>query len=80
MRTSWLTVRVAPSLTALAALVATGCSDTGKVPVPDREGAVKSTAVVRAERRAYDGAPPTIPHENFGAACSGCHDERGQSV
>ena len=80
MRTSKVTVRAAVSLTALAVLVAAGCSDTGKVAVPDREGAVKSTASVRAERRAYDGAPPTVPHESFGAACTGCHDERGQSV
>jgi cytochrome c-type protein NapB len=80
MRTPMVTVRATVSLTALAALALAGCSDTGKVPVPDREGAVKSTAAVRAERRAYDGAPPTVPHENFGAACTGCHDERGQSV
>ena len=65
---------------AAAALVAAGCAESGKVPVPDREGALKSTAAVRAERRAYDGAPPTIPHESFGASCSACHDERGQSV
>ena len=62
------------------AVVAAGCSDPGKVAVPDREGAVKSTAAVRVDRRAYDGAPPTIPHDQFGAACSACHDERGQSV
>jgi nitrate reductase cytochrome c-type subunit len=80
MRTSLVTVRAAVSLAAVVALVAAGCSDPGKVPVPDREGAVKSTAGVRAERRAYDGAPPTVPHENFGASCMGCHDERGQSV
>jgi cytochrome c-type protein NapB len=80
MRTSIVTARAAVPLMALVALVAAGCSDPGKVPVPDREGAVKSTASVRAERRAYDGAPPTVPHESFGAACTGCHDERGQSV
>ena len=80
MRTSIVTVRAAVSLLALVALVAAGCSDPGKVPVPDRDGAVKSTASVRAERRAYDGAPPTVPHENFGASCTGCHDGRGQSV
>jgi hypothetical protein len=80
MRTSPVTVPAAVSLTALVALVAAGCSDPGKVPVPDREGVVKSTAAVRAERRAYDGAPPTVPHENFGAACTGCHDEFGQSL
>lgn len=68
------------ALAALACLVAAGCSDPGTVAVPDREGASKSTADVRAERRAYDGAPPTIPHDPFGAACSACHDERGQSV
>ena len=77
MRTSLVTVRAAVSL---MALVAAGCTDTGKVPVPDREGAVKSTASVRAQRRAYDGAPPTVPHESFGAACTSCHDERGQAV
>ena len=70
MRTSLVTVRAAVSLAAVVALVAAGCSDTGKVAVPDREGAVKSTASVRAERRAYDGAPPTVPHESFGAACA----------
>jgi hypothetical protein len=80
MRTSIVTVRAAVPLLALVALVAAGCSDPDKVPVPDRDGAVKSTAAVRAERRAYDGAPPTVPHENFGAACTACHDGRGQSV
>jgi cytochrome c-type protein NapB len=80
MRTPKVTLRAATSFTTLAVLVAAGCSDTSKVPVPDREGAVKSTAAVRADRRAYDGAPPTVPHESFGAACAACHDERGQSV
>lgn len=80
MRTPYVTLRAAVSLTALAALALAGCSEKGQVPVPDREGALKSTAAVRAERRAYDGAPPTVPHESFGAACTGCHDERGQSV
>jgi cytochrome c-type protein NapB len=80
MRTSLVTVRAAVSLTAMAALLAAGCSDAGQVAVPDREGAVKSTAAVRADRRAYDGAPPTIPHQSFGAACAACHNERGQAV
>ena len=63
---------------ALALLVG-GCGgDT--VPVPEREGAVKSAANVRAERRAYDGAPPTIPHQDFGATCTACHNAQGQSV
>ena len=63
-----------------AALTASACSSGDSVPVPDREGAVKSTALARAKRRAYDGAPPTIPHEHFGARCGACHNAQGQSV
>jgi cytochrome c-type protein NapB len=70
--------RLIPCALATAAVVASCGGDT--VPVPDREGAVKSVASARAERRAYDGAPPTIPHESFGARCEACHNERGQSV
>ncbi len=73
-------MRVPVKLIGLAALVAAGCADTGKVEVPDQEGALKSSAAVRAERRAYDGAPPTIPHEDSGTNCSNCHNERGRSV
>lgn len=61
-----------------AATLSAGCGDT--VPVPGIEGAVKSAAHVRAERRAYDGAPPTIPHAPFGNSCDACHNERGRSV
>ncbi len=72
--------RLTICLLAGAALTASGCSYGDRVPVPDREGAVKSTARVRAERRAYDGAPPTIPHQPFGSRCSACHNALGQSV
>lgn len=34
----------------------------------------------RAERRLYDGAPPMIPHEDFGADCTGCHTMEGIAV
>ncbi|MCK6480763.1 MAG: hypothetical protein HUU06_08310 [Planctomycetaceae bacterium] len=50
------------------------------VPVPGREGAVKSAASARAVRRAYDGAPPVIPHPDFRVQCAQCHTERGMSV
>ena len=50
------------------------------VAVPDKPGAVKMTASVRAQRRAYDGAPPVIPHQNFGMSCTQCHTERGMAV
>lgn len=68
------------ALAAVALLAVAGCGDGDTVPVPGREGAVKSSARVRAERRAYDGAPPTVPHPDFGSDCSACHDARGQSV
>ena len=73
-------MRTPVKLIGLAALVVAGCGDAGKVEVPDHEGALKSTAAVRADRRAYDGAPPTVPHDNFGADCGNCHNERGRSV
>jgi cytochrome c-type protein NapB len=60
-------------------LTAAACgADT--VPVPGGDGAVKSAASFRADRRAYDGAPPTIPHASFGMTCSACHNPLGQSV
>ncbi len=37
----------------------------------------RSPAVVRASRRAYDGAPPVIPHAPLGPDCTACHDETG---
>jgi cytochrome c-type protein NapB len=34
----------------------------------------------RAKRRAYEGAPPVIPHENFGMRCVSCHNNEGLEV
>lgn len=69
---------------ALAALVltltASGCGDGRWTPVPGEDDALKTSAAVRAERRAYDGAPPVIPHEDFGMTCTRCHDDAGQAV
>ena len=71
-----------PLAVVLAALVAACAPEPGtdSVSVPGFEGAQKSAAVVRAERRLFDGAPPVIPHENFGAACISCHDREGMAV
>lgn len=42
---------------------------------------VKPTAMnVRAERRAYSGAPPVIPHPRLGGACITCHTAEGNQV
>jgi len=62
------------------ALLTGGCGEGRWVDVPEVDGAVKSAASVRAERRAYDGAPPVIPHADFRADCSACHDHRGISI
>lgn len=50
-----------------------------KVDVPGKPGAMKTSATARAERRAYDGAPPVIPHQDFGVACLSCH-KNGMAV
>ncbi|MCL7981450.1 MAG: hypothetical protein M8840_13780 [marine benthic group bacterium] len=73
-----VTGRILPII-ALAALSGT-CTSPDTVAVPGHEGARKSSAEIRAERRAYDGAPPVIPHRGFGADCVNCHNDRGRSV
>ena len=57
-----------------------GCSENDTVAVPGRDGVMKSSAAVRALRRAYDGAPPVIPHESFGLSCVICHNQQGMAV
>lgn len=56
-----------------------GCGEGAWVAVEGTD-ALKSPAGVRAERRLYDGAPPVVPHQDFGSTCAACHDERGMSV
>jgi cytochrome c-type protein NapB len=66
-------------LASLAGLAA--CSaDSGGVPVPGYEGATKSSAGERAERRLFDGAPPVVPHGELGISCIECHDREGVAV
>lgn len=66
-------IRIAAAL-GLLGLALGGCEARG--------GAVaeQSPAGVRAARRAYDGAPPVVPHEPFGVDCVECHTERGLAV
>ncbi len=40
----------------------------------------RTPGIVRAERRAFDGAPPVIPHKPFGVACTSCHSKFGLEV
>jgi cytochrome c-type protein NapB len=45
-----------------------------------REPEVRApTTIERAARRAYDGAPPTIPHATIGE-CASCHDDDGTAI
>ena len=64
----------------LPAVIGCGNSLRDQVPVPDGQGALKSTPEIRAARRAYDGAPPAIPHENFGIECTSCHNAEGMDL
>ena len=65
---------------ALALLLVACAPPAGQVAVPGSDGAVKTAALERAARRAFDGAPPIIPHENFGMTCTECHDLKGMEV
>ncbi len=44
------------------------------------EAVEKTAAVERAERRAYDGAPPVIGHEDFQMVCTECHNAEGMAI
>ncbi len=64
-----------------AVAVATGCAGGPEmVAVPGSDGALKTAATARAERRLYDGAPPVVPHEEFGIECTSCHATGGVEV
>ena len=80
-KTSWRGGRSCPWLqtAVLMALLGLSAACAG-TPGPDEGAPGRSPAPVRAERRAYDGAPPVIPHLDFGSACTECHGERGVEV
>ena len=70
------------SLGAILVLILASCAGptADRVAVPGADGAVKTAAFERAERRAFDGAPPIVPHQNFGMTCTECHDLQGMEV
>lgn len=49
-------------------------------PRPAKPEGVTWASRVRAARRAYDGAPPVIPHPPLGGACTTCHTDLGREV
>lgn len=67
-------VRPNADLVLVLLFVTLGCE-----PAPDAN--LRPTlAAVRATRRAYDGAPPVIPHPPLHGACTKCHAATGQPV
>jgi cytochrome c-type protein NapB len=72
-RAAWVAVAL------LAAGIA-GCAEDSAVVESEGGEVVKSSAAVRAERRLYDGAPPIIPHDDFGMTCTQCHNKKGVEV
>lgn len=75
-------VKAIPAAMLSLVALATACADpaANKVPVPGTQDGMKNAADVRAARRAYDGAPPVIPHENFGMECRSCHNLEGMDL
>ena len=71
-----LSARLA-ALIAVFALVACGDEPTGAGAPANVE---KTSATVRAQRRAFDGAPPVIGHAPMGASCIACHNDIGIEV
>jgi cytochrome c-type protein NapB len=43
-------------------------------------GPVARSTGARASLRAYDGAPPTIPHDATAGSCITCHDADGSAI
>lgn len=62
------------ALALTAALVSCGGDDDAS------RASTKSSPSERAARRMYDGAPPVVPHRDFNAACTSCHDAQGMAV
>ena len=70
-------VGLTPALAAAVSLcvaMAAGCADGAAV------GAVPRSTEERALGRAYDGAPPTIPHDAAVGNCATCHDADGSAI
>lgn len=66
----------------LLAVVATACNRNDPNADPEAPsigggGVAKTPATERAMRRAFDGAPPVVPHGPMGAECTSCHTRTG---
>ena len=71
--------RVVPA-SAVAALLLAGAVAAAGCTGGEADGAVSRSTEERALGRAYDGAPPTIPHEAGSGSCVTCHDADGSVI
>ncbi len=66
---------------AVTLVVYSGCgqnnqsTDHGQKP-----GITMTSSTDRATRRAFEGAPPVIPHKMHGASCIECHSKTGKAI
>ncbi len=68
------------AIACLLATMACNANDPAASPQANDAGVgtvTKTAATARAKRRAYDGAPPVIPHGAMGAECTSCHTRTG---
>lgn len=64
----------------LALFAALGCAPARDGAVAAGASAPRASATLRAARRAFDGAPPVIPHTSHGGACVSCHTRDGLEI
>jgi nitrate reductase cytochrome c-type subunit len=69
----------ATALVILGAAMATAAT-AGIWGSDEEPDATKTPAAERSLRRAYDGAPPVIPHARVGVDCTRCHARQGMQV
>jgi cytochrome c-type protein NapB len=68
-------MRIRLMLAVVLPVLVGSCSHSDPTPV-----VVLTSSPVRAERRAYDGAPPVIPHRPLGGACTTCHTAEARTT
>jgi hypothetical protein len=61
-------------------LAAAGCAQKQPGDSSSAANVTPTSSIERSNRRAYDGAPPVIPHPRLGASCIECHTATGKSV
>ena len=71
---------VALAMVAFVATWSVGCRPATESVSGPAAGEPTLKIVARAERRAYPGAPPVIPHPALGASCTACHTATGGST